>query len=404
MTERDMPKDPRVQALIKHAMSSKVTRRTLLASAGAGAVVAGLAACAPGASATITPAADTSAADKTLRWANWPLYIDVDDAGAYPTLVAFEAQSGITVDYQEAISSNEEFYAVVKDQLELGQDIGYDLMTLTDYFAARMVRRGVAQPIDMAAMPNVAANLSPGLANITYDPGRMYSIPWQSGLTGLGWNNADFPGGMTSVEELWDPLLKGKITLLNAWTDTIGLIMQSQGVNIDGDWGQDQFDAALEVVSKQVADGQVRAFTGNNYSEEFASGNITAAMVWSGDLFIMNTEAQSDKYGFAVPEKGGYLWSDNFMIPMGSAHKANAEELINYYYDPAVAAQVAAYVNYITPVVGAQEEMMKIDPALAANPLIFPDAATLARSHAFRQLTPEEDSAYSIAFEKAKVA
>jgi spermidine/putrescine transport system substrate-binding protein len=156
--------------------------------------------------------------------------------------------------------------------------------------------------------------------------------------------------------------------------------MQSQGVNIDGDWGQDQFDAALEVVSKQVADGQVRAFTGNNYSEEFASGNITAAMVWSGDLFIMNTEAQSDKYGFAVPEKGGYLWSDNFMIPMGSAHKANAEELINYYYDPAVAAQVAAYVNYITPVVGAQEEMMKIDPALASNPLIFPDAATLART------------------------
>lgn len=404
MNERPMPKDPRVQALIKHAMQSKVTRRTLLATAGAGAVAAGLAACAPGASSAIAPAKDTSASEKTLRWANWPLYIDVDDAGAYPTLVAFEEQSGITVDYQEAISSNEDFYAVVKDQLALGQDIGYDLMTLTDYFAARMVRRGVVQPIDMAAMPNVKANLSPALANITYDPGRQYSIPWQSGLTGLGWKNADFPGGMTSVEELWDPLLKGKITLLSSWTDTIGLIMQSQGVSIDENWGQDQFDAALEVVKKQVADRQVRAFTGNNYKEEFASGNITAAMVWSGDLFIMNTEAQSEMYGFAVPEKGGYLWSDNFMIPMGAPHKANAEELINYYYDPAVAAQVAAYVNYITPVVGAQEEMMKIDPALASNPLIFPDAATLSRSHAFRQLTPEEDSAYSIAFEKAKVA
>jgi spermidine/putrescine transport system substrate-binding protein len=286
----------------------------------------------------------------------------------------------------------------------LGQDIGYDLMTLTDYFAARMVRRGVVQPFDMAKMPNVKANLSPGLADITYDPGRMYSLPWQSGLTGLGWNNADFPGGMTSVEELWDPKLKGKITLLKSWTDTIGLIMQSQGVNIDEDWGQDQFDAALEVVQKQVSDGQIRAFTGNNYSEEFASGNIVAGMVWSGDLFIMNTEAESEKYGFAVPDAGGYLWSDNFMIPMGAPHKANAEELINYYYDPAVAAQVAAYVNYITPVVGAQEEMMKIDPALASNPLIFPDAATLARSHAYRQLTPEEDSAYSIAFEKVQVA
>jgi spermidine/putrescine transport system substrate-binding protein len=403
MTERSMPQDPRVQALIKHAMQSKVTRRTLLATAGAGAVAAGLAACAPGASAVITPAADASASEKTLRWANWPLYIDVDDAGAYPTLAAFEEQTGITVEYQEAIPSNEDFYAVVKDQLDLGQDIGYDLMTLTDYFAARMVRRAVVQPIDMAAMPNVKANLSPSLADITYDPGRQFSIPWQSGLTGLGWNNADFPGGMTSVEELWDPLLKGKITLLSSWTDTIGLIMQSQGVDIDTDWGQDEFDAALEVVKKQVSDGQVRAFTGNNYSEEFASGNVIAAMVWSGDLFIMNAEAESEKYGFAVPEMGGYLWSDNFMIPMGSAHKANAEELINYYYDPAVAAQVAAYVNYITPVVGAQEEMMKIDPALASNPLIFPDAATLARSHAYRQLTPEEDSAYSIAFERAQV-
>jgi spermidine/putrescine transport system substrate-binding protein len=186
MTERPMPQDPRVQALIRHAMSSKVTRRTLLASAGAGAVVAGLAACAPGASATISPAADTSGSDKTLRWANWPLYIDVDDAGAYPTLEAFQSQSGITVQYEEAIPSNEDFYAVVKEQLELGQDIGYDLMTLTDYFAARMVRRGVVQPIDMTAMPNVKANLSPTLADITYDPGRMYSLPWQSGLTGLG--------------------------------------------------------------------------------------------------------------------------------------------------------------------------------------------------------------------------
>jgi spermidine/putrescine transport system substrate-binding protein len=404
MNERPMPKDPRVQALIQHAMNSKVTRRTLLASAGAGAVVAGLAACAPGADAVITPAKDTSASDMTVRWANWPLYIDVDDAGAYPTLVAFEEQTGIKVDYQEAISSNEDFYAVVKDQLELGQDIGYDLMTLTDYFAARMVRRGVVQPLDMSAMPNVKANLSPALADITYDPGRMYSLPWQSGLTGLGWNNADFPGGLTSVEELWDPKLKGKITLLKSWTDTIGLVMQSQGVDIDKDWGQSEFDAALEVVQKQVTDGQVRAFTGNNYSEEFANGNIIAAMVWSGDLFIMNTEAQSDKYGFSVPEAGGYLWSDNFMIPMGAPHKASAQELINYYYDPAVAAQVAAYVNYITPVVGAKEEMMKIDPALAENPLIFPDAATLARSHAYRQLTPEEDAAYSKAFEKVQVS
>jgi spermidine/putrescine transport system substrate-binding protein len=403
MNARPQPTDPRVAALVNHAMSAKLTRRTLLAGAGAGAVALGLAACAPSNASGLTPAADVSTTEKTVRWATWPFYMDVDDAtGKHPTLEAFQTQSGISVKYEESIPSNEDFYAVIKDQLKLGKDVGYDIVTLTDYFAARMVRLGVMQPIDMKAMPNVVANLNPALRDVTYDPGRMYSLPWQTGMTGLGWSKEYFPNGLTSIEELWDPKLKGKVTLLKQWVDVISLVMLSQGVDISGKWGQTEFDAALAVIEEQVAKGQIRAFTGNEYSESFASGDVVAGTVWSGDIFGMNSEAGSEKYGFALPKSGGFLWSDNFMIPMGATHKANAQKLIDYYYDPAVAAQVAAYVHYVTPVVGAQAEMMKIDPELAESPLIFPTAATLAQAHGMRQLTPEEEVSFAKAYEKVQ--
>jgi spermidine/putrescine transport system substrate-binding protein len=174
-------------------------------------------------------------------------------------------------------------------------------------------------------------------------------------------------------------------------------------VDIDGEWGESEYAAGIEVLEKQVQDGQIRAFTGNDYTELFKSGDIVAAVAWSGDIFIMNTEAGADDYGFAIPDQGGYLWSDNFMIPMGARHKANAQEMMNYYYEPEVAAEVAAYVNYITPVAGAQKAMEAIDPALAENPLIFPDANTLERAKAFRQISLQEDKSFSEQFEKAKV-
>jgi spermidine/putrescine transport system substrate-binding protein len=222
-------------------------------------------------------------------------------------------------------------------------------------------------------------------------------------MTGLGWSTKAFPNGLSSLEELWDPALKGKIAVLDQWTDTMALILQSQGVDIDSAWGESEYGAAIEVLEKQVQDGQIRAFTGNDYTELFKSGDIVAAVAWSGDIFIMNTEAGADDYGFAIPDEGGYLWSDNFMVPMGARHKGNAQQLMDFYYQPEVAAEVAAYVNYITPVAGAQEAMQAIDPALAENPLIFPDAETLERALAFRQISLEEDKSYSAQFEKAKV-
>lgn len=406
MPESPLEQDPRFQALIRRAAASPMTRRSLLAGAGAGLALAGLAACTPGGGGNLKPAADKSDTEKTLKWANWPLYIDQDDNGQYPTIMDFEKQTGIKVTYEEAIPTNEDFYAKVKDNLLLGKDIGFDLMTLTDYFAARMVRQGLVQPLGINddAMKNAKNNLLPAYQNISFDPGREYSLPWQSGLTGLAWANSWSKVGPTSIDELWDPKLKGKIALLDQWTDTMAVIMASMGVDIAGDWGDSEYEAAIEVLTKQVQDGQVRAFTGNDYSELFKSGDIVACTGWSGDIFVMNTEAGSDKWGFNIPDKGGYLWSDNFMLPMGSAHKKNAQQLIDFYYQPEVAATVAAYVNYITPVNGAQEAMKTVDPSLADNPLIFPTADTLSRAKAFRQITPAEDKKYATLFEKAKVA
>ena len=143
-----------------------------------------------------------------------------------------------------------------------------------------------------------------------------------------------------------------------------------------------------------------RQVKGNSYSESLVNGDAVAVIGWSGDMYILKNENKG-KFDFAIPESGGTLWSDNLLIPSTSTHKKNAETLINYYYDPAVSAQVAAYVNYICPVEAAQAEMEKIDPALAKSPYIFPDAVTLAKVKVFRQLTADETTKYQAAFDAA---
>jgi spermidine/putrescine transport system substrate-binding protein len=200
------------------------------------------------------------------------------------------------------------------------------------------------------------------------------------------------------VSDLWDPALKGRIGVLSEMRDTMGLIMLEQGVDIAGDFTDAQFEAALEVFSEQVASGQIRNIKGNSYLEDLQNGDTLAAICWSGDITVINAEA-GDKWEFIIPEAGGTLWNDNFLVPVGSPHKTNAEKLMNYYYDPAVAAEVAAWVNFITPVVGAQEEAEKIDPDLAENQLIFPNEETLSQVSVFRTLTPAQEQAYQQEFQ-----
>lgn len=406
MSDRTRPRlSPEAAAIVR----AQLSRRSLLVGAGA-LSLGGLAACGtsgtPGVSdsgsttgeAKPTAAADTSATDKTVNWANWTLYLDYDEATKkYPTLEAFQKQTGITATYAEDIDDNDSYYGKVSAQLKNGQDIGKDIIVLTDWMAARMIRQGYVQRLDAAAIPN-KKNIDQAYASPDYDPGRDYSLTWQGGFAGLAWNKEKVPGGLKSVSDLWKPELKGRVEVLTEMRDTIGLIMGSQGVDIAGSFTEDQFMAGIDELQKQVSSGQIRSVKGNSYKEDLISGDALAVIGWSGDITQINFE-NDDKWQFALPESGGTLWADNMLVPIGSPHKKNAETLMNYYYDPKVAAEVAAYVNYICPVAGAQAEMEKLDPELAKNKFIFPDEAFLAQAKKFRTLTPQEETKYVSAFQ-----
>ncbi len=403
MPRGPLPADPVIRSLIAQASAAQLSRRGFVAGAGALSLAAVLAACTgrvgSGPSGAPGVAQDQSASQKTLTWANWSFYLDEDDAGAHPTLDAFQQQTGLTVNYDVAIDDNNTFFAKVRDQLALGQDIGADVVCLTDWMASIWIASGYTQAFDAAKMPHAYANLNPSLANPSFDPGRANSIPWQSGFAGLAWNKEKLPQGLTTLDDLWNPDLKGRVGVLSEMRDTIGLIMLSQGVDISGSsWGDTEFHNALDVFQKQVSSGQIRNIKGNSYADDLKNEDTLAAIVWSGDITAINAEV-GDKFGFAIPDSGGTLWSDNFMIPVGSAQKSNVESLIDYYYQPEVAAQVAAWVNYITPVVGAREAMEQIDPSMVDNQLIFPDEKTLDNAHIFRALTNQEQQTYGTAFE-----
>ncbi|QTE30571.1 polyamine ABC transporter substrate-binding protein [Pengzhenrongella sicca] len=402
---RDLPGDPLIRSLVQQARRSQrgaVSRRTVLAGAGVAGVGSLLAACGTGGtsggtSSSAAPGTDVSATDPTVSWANWTLYLDYDDESqSYPTLDAFAAETGITANYAEDIDDNDTYFGKIQGQLAIGQDIGQDIVVFTDWMAARMIRLGYTQELDRTNIPN-ASNLLASLQEVDFDPGRKHSLTWQSGFGGLAWSKEKIPGGLTSVSDLWKPEYKGRVEVLSEMRDTIGLIMLDQGVDISGDWGDDEFDAALAVVTEQIASGQIRQVKGNSYKEDLISGDAVAVIGWSGDITQINFE-YDDQWSFLLPEAGGTLWSDNMEIPIGATHKANAEALMNYYYDPVVAAQVAAYVNFICPVDGAQDAMADIDPSLVENPLIFPDAATLAQAHVFRSLSAEEETKYNGAY------
>jgi spermidine/putrescine transport system substrate-binding protein len=342
---------------------------------------------------------DLSGTEKKLAFSNWPQYMDVDekDESKRPTLDAFIAKSGIQVTYTEDVNDNNEFFGKVQNQLAGCQSTGRDIMVLTDWMAARMIRLGWIQKLDKAKMPNVEANLLPSLRNRSFDPDSQLAIPWQSGLAGLAYN-AKVTKEIRTVDELLTRSdLKGKVTALSEMRDTMGLLLQSNGHD-PANFTTAQFDDALAKLKKAVDSKQIRKFTGNDYAPDLAKGDIAACIGWSGDVIQLGFE--DSKIKFVVPDSGAMLWSDNMLVPNKGAHKANAEELMNYYYEPAVAAKLAAFVNYICPVKGAQAEMEKIDPDLAANPLIFPDEAMLSKSKVFMALDEKQEKDYETKFQQ----
>jgi spermidine/putrescine transport system substrate-binding protein len=403
--KQGLPQDPMMRQLVLMARHN-MTRRAALAGLGGTAAALSLASCAPAGDAALTPATDLSDSEKVLTWHNWPLYMDEDDNGNYPTLDRFQEETGIAVDYLLEIDDNDTWYAKVKDQLALGQDIGADVASPTSWLVDRMIGLGYLQKMDDANMPNKVANLAPAYLGNANDPDRTLSVPYQGILGGIAYHKAAFKEATgkdapTSVNDLWLPELKGRVGLLSEMRDTVGLVLMAQGIDIASadSLTEDAFNAAVEFVAAQVSSGQVFNIKGNSYAEDLKNGNIIAATAWSGDITIINFETESEDFGFVIPEEGATISADAFVIPMGAQHKKNAEALINYYYDPVNAAELAAWVNYVTPVVGAKEVLMETDPELANNPLIFPDAALLSKTHSFRALTGQEEQRFATAWQ-----
>ena len=386
------------------AVRSLSRRGFLRGTAASGAVIAGaglLSAC--GTPAAKAPSANQSAADlsdqdKIVNFSNWPSYIDVDDkiATDHPTLDEFKKKTGISVAYVEDINDNQTFYAKIQPQLRAGQDTGRDLIVMTDWMAARLVKQNYVQKIDHTIAPNLPGNIIAGpLHAPEWDPTRAYSAPWQSGLTGICYDKKKTKPVTTVTELLTRPDLKGKIAVLTEMRDTIGLIMLDQGKD-PASFTDDDFNKAIAMLQEAKDSGQIRAFTGNEYIESLKKGDLVACLAWSGDVIAM--QADRPEMTWSPPEAGVMQWADNMLIPNKCQHKKNAELVMNYYYDPKVAAQLAAWVNYICPVTGAQEAMQAIDPALAKNPLIFPTDADRKNFHSFKSLNDDDTTKYEKLF------
>ena len=259
----------------------------------------------------------------------------------------------------------------MQGQLKNGDDIGKDIIIITDWMAGRLIRLGYAQKLDKANIPN-AKNLYAKLQDVDFDPGREYSMTWQSGYAGIGYRKDKVGRELKTIEDLWTPNLKGQVVVLSEMRDTVGLIMLRQGKDISKDFTEDDYLKGIDELQKHVDSGQIRQVKGNDYLDDLRTGDATACIAWSGDILLAQFEEEDDNYTFTIPESGGTLWSDNLMVPIASPHKTNAERLIDFYYDPVIAAEVAAYINYICPVEGAQAEMEKIDPTLADEPADLP--------------------------------
>ncbi|MGW1895479.1 polyamine ABC transporter substrate-binding protein [Streptomyces sp. NPDC002004] len=385
---------------------ASLTRRSLLRAGAGGALAVGgmgaLSSCgipAAGKAQGVT-SEDHSAKEKLISFSNWTEYMDVDDSEKHhPTLDTFTRRTGIRVKYTEDINDNVEFFGKIKPQLAAGQDTGRDLMILTDWLAARLVRFGWVQKLDPSNLPHAFANLSEQFRSPDWDPGRAYSYPWTGIATVIAYNKKALDGEkVTSVSDLLDnPKLKGRVGFLSEMRDSIGMTLLDMGKD-PGKFTDDDFDAAVARLQKAVDKGQIRRFTGNDYTSDLTKGDFAACLAWAGD--VVQLKADSPDVGYVIPDAGYMSSTDNLLIPNKARHKTNAERLIDYYYEPKPAAQLAAYINYVCPVDGVRDDLAKIDKSAANNPLILPDKAMSAKGHAFRSLTEKEETAYEEKFAK----
>ena len=399
--------------------TTPVTRRRVLAGGALAGVATFLAACgtkgtqsssapsqapasgAPAESAAASAGAEAPATPSPeLNWANWTYYMDTDpdDQTRHPTLEGFTALYGTQVNYEEVVDGNDEFVAKISDALNAGKDTGWDLITLTDWMAAKLIRRSWVEQFNMTNVPNLVANLKDVYKGLDWDPDNEFHAPWRSGTTGLGFDSETL-GDITSLAALYtvDPKTKGKVEYLTEMRDAIGLSMLYLGLDPAKPTRED-CDKACALMQQAKADGVVRDVKGQSYTTDLISGDAVLAMAWSGDMPSATIDKPSLKFNLAT--EGGMLWTDNMLIPKAAAHKGTAEMLINYYYDPEVSAALTSGVDYISPVKGTEELMIAADPAAADNVFVLPPADWVDRLHIFGALSEEDEIYFNEQFAK----
>ncbi len=315
-----------------------------------------------GSDAEVTTAEATGEVGGELVISQWPFYID------RKTIPEFEKQSGVKVDYIEDVNDNNEIFAKLRPDLQNGESAERSIVVVSDWMAKKMYDLGYLQNLDKDAIPTVNENILESLKSPSIDPDRSYTVPWQSGLTGLVVNTKEAPE-IDSINDIFDPKYKGKVTVLTELRDTVPIILQGEGINPEDATTQDWLDA-IEKLDKAVKSGQIRKLTGNDYTDDLARGDAVVAIGWSGDAIQLQLD--NPDINFVKPTDGCLLWSDNMVVPVGAPNPDAAYEFMNYVYDPANQTQIAAYNNYITPVKDVQGIFEQEDPELAKSELIFP--------------------------------
>ncbi|WP_407837014.1 spermidine/putrescine ABC transporter substrate-binding protein [Streptomyces sp. DSM 116496] len=377
------------------------SRRAALRGLGAAGLLAGLTGC--GVPAAYVPESrregrDRSESDRSVSFSNWPLYIDTDeeDESRRPTLDAFAEKTGIEVRYTEEINDNDEFFGKISPALMNHQQTGHDVVVVSDWMAARFVHLGWAQKMDRSAQANVSKYLDPQLRSPAFDEGRLHTVPWQSGITGIAYNRKALGREIKSVQDLWHPDLAGKVTLFSGLDESFSLLMQGNGADVTK-WTETDFHRMCDQVESMVKKKHIRRFTGNDYTSDLSKGDVLACQAYSGDAIQL--QADNPDIEFVVPEEGGELWAESLLIPNLAPRKANAEALIDFYYDPEMAALLAASVNYVCPVPAAREVLAASDDQetaeLAENPLIFPDEDMRKRLVVARDISSAERSSFA---------
>jgi spermidine/putrescine transport system substrate-binding protein len=332
------------------------------------ALALGLAACGGGGGGSDNGSSDAPTAKAgpvkgDLTISNWPGYIDPGEDGEEGTVAQFEKETGVSVKYIEDVNDNEEFFGKLQPQLEQGESGGRSIFVVTDWMAKDMYDLGYLQEINPDDLPTVFENMASNLRDPSFDPGRKFSIPWQSGMTGI-WVDKSKAPDIKSIEDLFDPKYKGKVTMLTEMRDTVALVMKAEGVD-PAEASNEDWLAAIDKVDAAADSGQIRRFTGNEYNEDLNAGNVVASIGWSGDASIISNENAE----WIMPTEGCVLWSDNMVIPVGAPNTAAALGWMEFVYEPEVAVELAEYITYVSPVEGIKE---LASPELAKNPLVFP--------------------------------